>query len=418
MQMRRLLSLICASALLITSGLVYITATRSSVMGSAELEKRFAWVDACLENPDQVVSGLTGMSYEKSAGDRAICAANSLGNVASIEERVILIDELLQRAQKNEEIRQACHNILHEIGREAWEYSKKDSLILGYETCGMGYYHGAFTTSLANGGENNNLSYLLNFCKRLAKSTELTNGMPNPKKGEIFYNNVKNALCMHGVGHALAGIGKTIKEGYQVCSKVTGYNPKEDPSICFGGFLNEYMITHATKEKDPNKAVEPCSAAELEGLFIKECVKYMLTKNDIPSANTRFFCAQQSKEWALRGCWAAVGWIGGIKELLVGTNTEAGKDLLRDPTGFARYVESVCAGDTTFECDDHLFSEVGQTVLDSTLMLSICEKLSVLANRERCTKNIQGLSGVQGIEFTNSQQKDIGNPITIPSSAK
>jgi len=396
MGLRKLLSIICAAAVVVTSAGVFVVTTRDGGIGATEIEKRLGWVDDCLRQ-GRVVSGLTGKQYSSEVDGRALCAADSLGNVSGMKETTLLIDNLIKRARGDEEVRLACHNILHEVGRQAWTRSSERSLVLGYETCGMGYYHGAMTTALDAGGQESNLKYLLEFCRRLADVP--TNGASaNPSdRGTGFYDPARNDLCMHGIGHALAGITTTIETGAKTCADVIVNSRVSDPSVCFSGFLNEYLVLNPTNGEDPTVAVAPCAAPGVEGSFVKQCVKYMLANNNIPSSLAREFCLTQSEEWSVRGCWAAVGWVGGIKELMIGENEEKGKALVKDPAAFARYAEALCAGDRTFECEDHLISEVGQVVLDFPTMERICTNYSTREFRQKCAENIEKLRSVQGL---------------------
>lgn len=396
MGLRKLLSIICAAAVVVSSAGVFVVVTRDQGIGPAEIEKRLAWVDDCLSSPDQVVSGLTGKQYNNQVDGRALCAADSLGNVAGMEETTALIDGLIEQAKQNEEVRLACHNILHEVGRQAWSRSGEGSLVLGYETCGMGYYHGAMTTALDTDGQKTNLKYLLEFCRRLADVPQNGSLTRPSDSGEGFYDQAKNSLCMHGIGHALAGISSTIESGAEICTDVVVNSKASDPNVCFSGFLNEYLFLKPTNGEDPMEAVGPCSTSGVTDAFVKQCVKYMLANNSISSAKAREFCITQTDEWVYRGCWAAVGWVGGIKELLVGENEEKGKALVKDPAAFTRYAEALCAGDQTTECADNLLSEVSQVVLDFPTMERICENYSTRKMQKKCMANIRDLISVQG----------------------
>jgi hypothetical protein len=397
MPVRKLLSIFCAAVVLVSSAGILVITSRDNMIGAAELEKRFAWAQECLENPNKVVSGLTGKRYKDNVRERTLCAAESVANVSGMVNVRLLVDGLIERSQRDEEFRSACHDILHEVGRYAWLDSSEESLIQGYDTCGMGYYHGAMTSALAEGKQQSNLNHLLEFCEELAFVPGSASKARATVDGKKLYDPGKNSLCMHGIGHALAGVVKSIQNGAELCSDVIVYSIESDPSVCFTGFMNEYLVLNPPARSTPAEAVSQCDETAVTGSFIKQCVKYMLAFNDIKSSEAREYCMQQNEEWVVRGCWSAVGWVGGIKELMIGENAEKGKALLKDPKGFATYVETVCAGDKTSECMAHLFSEVGQVALDTSVMEAICRNLTVAASREGCLNTVGGLSSVQDL---------------------
>ena len=398
MPLRKLLGILCAGIVLLSSAGIYAITSGDNKISAAELEKRFKWAEDCLENPDTVISGLTGKRYRDNVRERSLCAADSMTNVSGMTNVRILVDGLIERAQKDELFRSACHDILHEVGRYAWLESNEESLIIGYDTCGMGYYHGAMTSALTDGKQKSNLNHLLKFCEELAFVPGTSNKARATVDGKKLYDPGKNSLCMHGIGHALAGVVNNIQNGAELCTDVIVYSIDSDPSVCFTGFMNEYLVQNPPERSTPAQAVSKCESKAVTGSFIKQCIKYMLALNDIKSSEARDYCMQQNEEWVVRGCWSAVGWLGGIRELMIGVNAEKGRALLKDPTGFATYVESVCAGDKTNECQDHLFSEVGQVVLDTSIMEDICRKLTVEATREKCLNTVSGLSSVQDLK--------------------
>jgi hypothetical protein len=107
---------------------------------------------------------------------------------------------------KNKNFNIACHDILHEIGKEFYKVHKNNALVPNNEICLFGYYHGVFQKNSEL--KINNYSFIVNsICE-----------------GKI--NDARN-LCLgsvsHGYGHAIAS-NNSILKSLDICEQISNDN--------------------------------------------------------------------------------------------------------------------------------------------------------------------------------------------------
>ena len=339
----------------------------------AELDQRLAWVEECMTS-ERAISRLTGKDWGEGPGGRALCAADAYGEPRNIDEVEVMVDAVLAASGRDEMIRSACHDILHQIGVAAWNVGGEESLELGYVLCGMGYIHGLMSQALVGEGDRRTtVTKLVKFCKKLSIN-EIGNADDAITDG-----------CAHGIGHAIGSTIEDLEQGNDLCQNVIVHRGDMDKRLCFSGALNQYILDNPAQTNDPAGEVVGCT--RFTGAVRSDC--YMLTlfylKTKAPEV--RAFCLTQAGGDERNGCWRSVGMIASREDLFAGSGTP-GYELVQTPDQFARYINDVCLGDVTTSCVSQLISEASEKVLNPPLLARTCEFLARWREGEECKRVI------------------------------
>jgi hypothetical protein len=365
--------LVVMSLLLVVAGVATMDSVskNTTIISAAELNQRLSWVEDCMTS-ELAVSRLTGKNWGEGAGARALCAADAYGEPRSVEEIDLMLDTVVNASKKNEMIRSACHDILHQIGVSAWNVGREQSLIEGYALCGMGYYHGLMSQALIGIDEREeNITRLVGFCLEMSEKED----------GEV--DSGMNFQCSHGIGHAIGGVIEDIDEGSKLCQAVVVHRGAEDRKLCFTGALNQFILEHPASTEDPAKEVEGCSRFK-EGQ-LAECYTFTLFYLKTKAPEVKEFCLGLEEGFARNGCWRGVGMIVSHEELFAGEGTP-GYELVKKPESFAKYINDICAGDSTISCVSQLSAEAAEKVLNPFLMSQTCDQLATSREKDECNR--------------------------------
>jgi len=372
------------SLLVVTAGAFTFNSVsrNTSMVSAAELDQRLVWVEECMTS-DPAVSKLTGKNWGIGPGGRALCAVDTFGNPRSIEEVDPMIDSVYAASVENEMVRSACHDILHQIGVSAWLVGGPESLIEGYDLCGMGYYHGLMSQALVGSDERErNIAQLVRFCSTLS----------DEGNGRIDWG--MNAQCSHGIGHAIGGVVEDMSVGETLCEKVIVRRADEDKKLCFTGALNQFILQHPAETDQPAKEVEGCK--QFTGDKLRDCYTFTLFYLKAKAPEVKSYCMTLPEGTERIGCWRGVGMIVSHEELFAGEGTP-GYELAQQPTAFAQYIEDTCSGDSTTQCLAQLVAEAAEKVLDPDLMLQTCDKLRREGAADECTRIISTMRNIHDL---------------------
>ena len=354
----------------------------TSTITAAELNLRLEWVEDCM-TAERATSKLTGKDWGFGPGGRALCAADTYGNPRSIEEVDLMIRTVIDASKKNEMIRSACHDILHQVGVSAWLVGEKKSLIKGYSLCGMGYYHGLMSEALVGKDDRErNIAELVKFCSTMSLDTT----------GKIDWG--MNAQCSHGIGHAIGGVIAEMNIGEALCENVIVHRAAEDKKLCFTGALNQYILLHPAETNEPSKEVKTCK--EFAGDNLRDCYTFTLFYLKAKAPEVQSFCMTLPEGIERIGCWRGVGMIVSHEELFAGEGTP-GYKLAQQPTSFAQYIEEICSGDSTTQCISQLIAEAAEKVLNPELMMKTCDEFVQNQAKNDCIRIISTMRNIHDL---------------------
>jgi hypothetical protein len=177
------------------------------------------------------------------------CVKKYTKEIKSITDIEKNVKNLVNAANSTKRFNYLCHDFLHEIGTFAYSSFREESLIVGLDSCGWGYYHGAMLMSLSGNSDYNNIEEkienLKKFCYRLSHEPD-NNKVEKDKLdgGFNIYTDVsgedtaefakpynieypKFTFCGHGIGHAIGESFNELSEMANFCSLL--YNIKLDP---------------------------------------------------------------------------------------------------------------------------------------------------------------------------------------------
>lgn len=370
---RKFLAFVTVAAFVATASLAFMSSAREALPGKEERAKMMSMFLNCVDAPGsggvaKIVQGCVSSTYSKAK---------------TTEENQMILDTIVAAAKKNQRVRSACHDVLHEMGSDAWLSFKQEALVGTDVSCGMGYYHGAMREVLrTSGNQRADLDALRLFCERLSSSPENSG------------TDVRS-LCYHGIGHALGGVADEFDEGKNVCDGVAARDT-EERRICVGGFLNEYLQTNDDNVVSPAAAETRCEDYENTNLLV-ECIMFSIKYGNISSEVTAEHCRTLVKGPYAEGCWSAVGMIHGSLELFDEKGVE-GSDLVNDPARFASHIEKTCDGDATTKCSTNLVALSSQSLLNPAAMILVCANMVDPKARSACEMQVNNLAGTQKID--------------------
>jgi hypothetical protein len=336
---------------LIVSGLSYLMLSGSSETVNTKVSKSVELAADCIESAAGVLS-----STEKPV---ETCLSTAAGQLTSVQETGLLLDELTGRASTDDRLRSRCNEIFREIGVTAWEIGGIETFTEGYGACGFGYYQGAMKEALKDDINGKNFIAMTSFCERFSVASS------TPSLGEWY-------LCMEGIGRALASKNNKISDSEKICAKVS----TADTSVvaaCFSGAVKEQFSTGDIKVQAPEDAVNACKMSDMTLQAV--CYKYALNYSGSSAAEITKFCVSLSDGPTQRGCWAGVGMRTGSTELFSSADSP-GYTIGTKPAETAKVMNSVCGMNITDHCETSLMIELSMRVLDYNSVLSVCGLLA------------------------------------------
>jgi hypothetical protein len=156
------------------------------------------------------------------------------------------LSELDSLNNSNATVRQYCHSLVHDLGREAYEQTAGNLgkiFTEGTTTCWSGFYHGALERAFGKTTD-------------LAKTAQGICTSENGVSGTFL-----NYQCLHGLGHGLsARFDNEIFSALAVCEQLDSeYSQKS----CYGGvFMENYVadgINHQIRYVSAEDPIAPCN---------------------------------------------------------------------------------------------------------------------------------------------------------------
>jgi len=273
------------------------------------------------------------------------CLNDISRNIKKVESLEEIVKNIVKATNQNNKHNYLCHDFLHELGSYGYLKFKQKSLILGLDSCGWGYYHGAMLMSLKNISSNqiaDKITELKEFCYKLAHEPSVKVVTDNRKKSDFdqyadvgvedsaefskpyFIDYSKFTFCGHGIGHAIGESFNTLEELTNYCSAL--YDIKKDPGYelmqrnvnveltgigaelngvkdigtkiddeCFSGAMNSIMIRNLFNKENVGfinlnngsfdnieSIISQCSViTKINGRLVSNCIRYAIAYSEI-----------------------------------------------------------------------------------------------------------------------------------------
>ena len=207
--------------------------------------------------------------------------------------------DLKDQFNKEQFVKEACHQLTHEIGRAAATLYSGDlgsTYSQGDNFCGSGYYHGAMETIVANIGADKILDEADNICA-------------DPREHQNQSLNHRN--CAHGIGHGLMGLYQNeLFESLEGCGALTDAFERDQ---CSGGVFMENILDE-NNPSNPSKYLKadqpfyPCT--EVKSEYKQQCygrhAGYALKKQGNDFAKVFELCGKVEDGFQTR-CYVGLG---------------------------------------------------------------------------------------------------------------
>ena len=168
--------------------------------------------------------------------------------------------DLKDQYNKEQFVKEACHQLTHVIGRTAANLYGGDlasTYSQGDNFCASGYYHGAIETIMANIGADKIVNEADNIC---AAARQEQNQSLNHRN------------CAHGIGHGFMGLYQNeLFESLEACEALTQEYEKQQ---CSGGVFMENIIdednpSNPSKYLKADQPFYPCT--EVKSEYKQQC---------------------------------------------------------------------------------------------------------------------------------------------------
>lgn len=185
------------------------------------------------------------------------CYKTYFSGLMKKEDAGAAVAEILKLSASDTYVASQCHQITHDLGREAAGYYKTLGEALSFEAsaCWSGYYHGVVEQRMSGYDDEELLELVPTFCKEPAKN----------QYSFVHYN------CAHGVGHGIMlRFDADLFASVPYCKKM---NDPWEQSSCVSGAIMQNVVS--AQEGNPGATfktgdlVYPCNAVEEE--FKDEC---------------------------------------------------------------------------------------------------------------------------------------------------
>ncbi len=200
-------------------------------------------------------------------GDVQECAGLSVGQpncyktyfsaLMKKEDAGAAVAQILELSGSDRYVASQCHQITHDLGREAAGYYKTLGEALSFEAsaCWSGYYHGVVEQRMSEYDDEELLKMVPNVCKEPAKN----------QYSFVHYN------CVHGVGHGIMlRFDADLFASFPYCKKM---NDPWELSSCASGAIMQNVVSaqegHTGATFKAGDLVYPCNAVDPE--FKDEC---------------------------------------------------------------------------------------------------------------------------------------------------
>lgn len=185
------------------------------------------------------------------------CYQTYFSNVMKRGDPGTAVAEILELSGSDQYIASQCHQITHDLGREAAGYYKTLGEALSFEAsaCWSGYYHGVVEQRMSEYDDAELLEAVQGFCKDPAKD----------QYSFVHYN------CVHGVGHGIMlRFNADLFASIPYCEK---YKDPWELSSCVSGAIMQNVVSaqegHAGASFKAGDLIYPCN--EIATAYKDEC---------------------------------------------------------------------------------------------------------------------------------------------------
>jgi copper transport protein len=212
------------------------------------------------------------------------------------EDAGAAVSKILELSQADSYVATQCHQITHDLGREAADYYETLGEALSFEAsaCWSGYYHGVVEQRMSEYDNAELLTKVPTFCKEAAKD----------KYSFVHYN------CVHGVGHGIMlRFDADLFESIPYCEKLTD---SWELSSCVSGAFMQNVVSaqegHTGASFRDGDLVYPCN--EVGRAYRDECfgmqTSYILWKSESDLAKGFAVCDTVESDFA-DDCYQSMG---------------------------------------------------------------------------------------------------------------
>ena len=208
----------------------------------------------------------------------------------------VAVARILELSNSDNYVASQCHQITHDLGREAAGYYKTLGEALSFEAsaCWSGYYHGVVEQRMSEYDDRELLDRVPTFCKEAAKT----------RYSFVHYN------CVHGVGHGIMlRFDANLFESLPYCEKLTD---EWELSSCVSGAFMQNVVSaqegHTAATFKADDLVYPCNA--VPDKYKDECfgmqTSYILWQSDQDLAKGFSICDTVETDFA-DDCYQSMG---------------------------------------------------------------------------------------------------------------
>jgi copper transport protein len=185
------------------------------------------------------------------------CYQRYFSDVMKRDDAGTAVAEILELSSSDEFVASQCHQITHDLGREAAGYYKTLGEALSFEAsaCWSGYYHGVVEQRMSEYDDAELLKRIPGFCKDPAED----------QYSFVHYN------CVHGVGHGIMlRFDADLFASIPYCEK---YTDPWELSSCVSGAIMQNVVSaqegHTSSTFKEGDLVYPCN--EIDTQYKDEC---------------------------------------------------------------------------------------------------------------------------------------------------
>lgn len=236
--------------------------------------------------PSIVIRSYVAVAQQIGAGGEPVdCSGARANDYACYQQRYqdlvhysgvkAAFDDLKDQYDKNEFVKDNCHQMTHVIGRAAVDLYSDISTAFGQgdNFCWSGYYHGAMEAIVAKMGPDKVVEEANTICADLGE---------HQKYSFYHYN------CVHGLGHGFMGVNQNeLFESLKTCDTLTDDWERKS---CYGGVFMENIMAQSNPS-NPSKYLKadqplyPCT--DVDTKYKTECYK-MQTSYALQTQNNDF----------------------------------------------------------------------------------------------------------------------------------
>ena len=335
---RNKLFIIFTTLLMVISSAVVIT-TKDNVPDKQFYRNKLLYATECMTSKDPInpfnskkYNTNTDKTKEIMPFQRILCAIDIYGQPKNLNQLDLMVKTLIEYSNDDPYIRNICHDVLHEMGLDAWNKYENKILKTNYFSCGMGFIHGAFSQAFSQqSNQSKNLTLLTEFCD-IVSLKDIN----------------KNDSCFHGIGHGIGNQEYPILKQLEICEQVKSkINNIRLKTSCLSGSFNQFFyLKTAANSGNIDKSVKYCDS--LINTEILECYKFALMYTNLSGSDLKKYCDSINKNieyhyYRYYGCYEAAA-MSFIHNELYSTLDAGGYDVTSNVEKITQYTNNLCGG--------------------------------------------------------------------------